>query len=308
MRGSLHSLRCILWLGGLFVALLMWTAPVSAQPTGGGMGGGSGSRGGGGFGSGGGGFGSSGGGGFGSSGGGGFGSSGGGFGSSGGGGFGSSGGTFSGASSILSGGSPGGATPLSTLGSQTTSSPAISTANPFRSTYGNPFSGGAPGGNGQLTFGQPLYTASTAGSGGIGGLAGIGAPGLGTAGISTGGLGMGGLGTAGIGTANVPFGSSVGIRRAPQYVTVLGPDFAPPRVSATALTSDLQQTLNRSSRLTPGSVSVRVDGGTVVLTGSVSDARQRRLAEGLIRLTPGVHDVRNDVEVREAAPTPRPLP
>jgi hypothetical protein len=282
----------------------------------GGGGGGFGSSGGGGFGSsGGGGFGSSGGGGFGSSGGGfgssggGFGSSGGGFGSSGGGGgFGGSTGAFSGPSSIISS-STSGASPMTTLGSQTTASSAISTANPFRSTFGNPFSGGLPGANGRMTFGQPLYTTSTAGSAGVGGLAGLGAPGLGTAGITTGGLGMG-AGTAGIGTASVPFGSSVGIRRAPAYITVLGPGFATPQRSGAALAGDMQLSLDRSSRLEPGSVSVRVDQGTgtAVLSGVVSDARQRRLAEGLIRLTPGVHDVRNDVEVREAAPAPRPLP
>jgi hypothetical protein len=271
-------------------------------------GGGFGSSGGGGFGSsGGGGFGSSGGGGFGSSGGGGFGSSGGGgFGSSGGGGLGGSSGTFSGPSSIINS-STTGASPITTLGSQTTASSAISTANPFRSTYGNPFSGGLPNANGRLTFGQALYNTGTSGSGGAGALAGLGAPGLGTAGITTGGLG-GGLGAQGVGNASVPYASSVGIRRAPAYITVLGPDFAPPQRSATAVVGDLQQSLDRSARLAPGSVTVRMDQGTAVLSGVVSDARQRRLAEGLVRLTPGVHDVRNDVEVRETAPAPRPLP
>jgi osmotically-inducible protein OsmY len=46
---------------------------------------------------------------------------------------------------------------------------------------------------------------------------------------------------------------------------------------------------------------VEVDGQTVILKGKVPSEDERRLAEGLIRLTPGVRAVRNELIVEEAA-------
>ena len=47
----------------------------------------------------------------------------------------------------------------------------------------------------------------------------------------------------------------------------------------------------------PGGIAIEVEGGTVVLKGQVSDDDQRRLVEGMMRLTPGVRDVRNELKV-----------
>ena len=41
-----------------------------------------------------------------------------------------------------------------------------------------------------------------------------------------------------------------------------------------------------------------MDQGVVVLTGQVENARERRLVEGMVRLTPGVLEVRNELQVK----------
>ncbi len=165
--------------------------------------------------------------------------------------------------------------------------------------YGNPMSLGistngnnsSPNSN-QYTFGVPLYT--IAGTGGAGGAAGSAY--LGLAGSS----GVGG-GTAIASTGS--FGaSSIGVRRAPQYTTALGFAYRPEPPAR--LQSQLQEVIARAGRLAPGdNIRVDVDGATVVLRGTVVDEHDRRLAEGLVRLTPGVHDLRNELTVT-GAPAP----
>jgi osmotically-inducible protein OsmY len=90
-------------------------------------------------------------------------------------------------------------------------------------------------------------------------------------------------------------------------VTTLG--FTPAAPTATALTqvrSELRDTIARSSRLTSrDNIQLGMDGGTVVLRGTVVDDHERRLAESLVRLSPGVRDVRNELQVRGEPPQPR---
>jgi hypothetical protein len=156
--------------------------------------------------------------------------------------------------------------------------------------YGNPLSLGIAGSNGTLptspTFGTTLYTVTGTSGGASGGSSYGGLAG------STGSVG----GTATAAT-NTMGASSVGIRRAPAYATTLGfqPRFeAPARVQA-----NVQQYLARSERLpSRGDIRVEVDGPTVVLRGAVADEHERRLAEALARLTPGVRDLRNELNVR----------
>jgi hypothetical protein len=114
-------------------------------------------------------------------------------------------------------------------------------------------------------------------------------------------------------TANVRSGGSssttavggfntVNLPRAPSFVTTLG--FTPPPVNTAKLLQDLSSAVARSSVLSAKDaikISIASAGPNqqvVVLQGVVPDARQRRLAESLIRVTPGVHDVRNDLVVR----------
>jgi len=62
---------------------------------------------------------------------------------------------------------------------------------------------------------------------------------------------------------------------------------------------DLQQILAHSSSLpSKDHIQVAAQGEVIVLRGAVADDHERQLAELLIRLSPGVHDVRNDLQVR----------
>jgi osmotically-inducible protein OsmY len=67
---------------------------------------------------------------------------------------------------------------------------------------------------------------------------------------------------------------------------------------------------NVSTDRLPSRAGIRVVGAgdVVVLQGKVSDDHERRLAEMIIRLTPGVREISNELEVSETAPPPRPLP
>jgi osmotically-inducible protein OsmY len=105
------------------------------------------------------------------------------------------------------------------------------------------------------------------------------------------------LGSTALGnTANrYPGASSVGMRRAPGYLTVPGFD-VPPRPTMAAVRSDLQSVIDRSSRLpSRGNIQVLSEGDTIVLRGQVASERERRLAEGLLRLSPGVRQIRNEL-------------
>lgn len=224
-----------------------------------------------------------------------------------------------------------------TTGSTTTITSVPTTANPFQSFYSNPRAlgmqlttlttmSGTQNSN-VIAFGQPLYATTNTGAvgGGFGGAGGVGgaAGGIGTqvtgtlgnANLGYGALssttsafgGVGGVGGAGgTGTAaggGVSLGviagfSTVGTSRAVPYVTSL--DFTPTRAAATvgSLQADLQQVVARSSFLTSRNIQVIADGGALVMRGEVRDDRERRFAEGLLRLTPGVRDLRNELVVR----------
>jgi osmotically-inducible protein OsmY len=60
--------------------------------------------------------------------------------------------------------------------------------------------------------------------------------------------------------------------------------------------TDLQSIIDRSSRLPSRSrIAVSYDGSVVVLRGEVRDEKERRLAEGILRLSPGVREIRNEL-------------
>jgi hypothetical protein len=94
-----------------------------------------------------------------------------------------------------------------------------------------------------------------------------------------------------------PYGgaNTAGIRRAPQYIAV--PVFdQEPRPTASAMQGNLQAVIDRSTRLpSRAGITVSVQGDTVVLRGQVRDDRERRLAESVVRLSHGVHQVRNEL-------------
>jgi osmotically-inducible protein OsmY len=154
--------------------------------------------------------------------------------------------------------------------------------------YGNPLSLGIANStantNNTPTFGTPLYTIT--GTGGTG--------------SSTYGGMAGASGSGGSAIAATPYFSatSSGVRRAPVYMTTLGDTLRVPAVAPSRVQTDLQQYLASTERLTSrGNIHVEVDGPTLVLRGTVADDHERRLAESLARLTPGVHDLRNELTI-----------
>jgi hypothetical protein len=96
------------------------------------------------------------------------------------------------------------------------------------------------------------------------------------------------------------YGSSVGVRKAPTYVTE--PRFRAPLVSLPAMEVNVRTAVERSGRLQANGNALRVvmDGPVVVLRGTVTDRDDRNLAEDVVRLIPGVQEVRNEIAVRAA--------
>jgi hypothetical protein len=175
---------------------------------------------------------------------------------------------------------------------------AGATNNPFMASYANPLALGLGTRTGQVAFGTPLYgtvatrTTATPGAAVTPGAAGVpGAAGTaGTAGIFS---------TSGYSGAAPVGGSSIGVRRAPQYLTTLGEGFAPRVAAPVELRLDLQQVVARATSLpSRDNIQVVMDGETVVLRGLVANARERRLAEGMVRLSPGVRYLRNELAVQ----------
>ena len=107
---------------------------------------------------------------------------------------------------------------------------------------------------------------------------------------------MGGAG----GTASIS-SSSTTARCAPAYSATLA--FANNPVSSPRFQGNLQQILTQAPALqaSPG-IRVALDGSTVVLQGWAADEHDRILAENMVRLNPGVRDVRNDVQVANLTP------
>lgn len=147
--------------------------------------------------------------------------------------------------------------------------------NPFRSYFGNPLGIGMSGTTTtnapKAAFGQPLFgavTSSTAAD---------------QAGDSGAGSGF----------------STIGMRKAPSYVTVLSDDIPLIQHPPADLQRNLKEVLRRSTTLKgKDSIAVTVnDDAIVILRGLVPTDRERRLAESLIRLTPGVVDVQNELTV-----------
>jgi hypothetical protein len=196
-------------------------------------------------------------------------------------------GTSGGGAFLTSGYEPGSIGQAAKAGIKTTTSSDI-----FARYYVNPMAIGrvTPGTNTAITpFGTPLYTSLYPGTQ-------ITSP------FSTTNV-TGLTRVTPVGTTS-PFGSfggpggfgTTGYRAPAGYTTSIGFKYQPPTPSK--LLTDVQGVLARSSDL-PKTLGVALDGQTVVLRGQVADADQRRLAENLVKLTPGVQAVRNEVLVRE---------
>ncbi|MGF1579652.1 MAG: BON domain-containing protein [Gemmataceae bacterium] len=161
--------------------------------------------------------------------------------------------------------------------------------------------GGAGGGTGTggAGLGVSLRNTGTGGGVGVGGVGGVGGGGLGAAGGFQGGNTFGGGQTGGGFTGGATTFSTLGTIRAPGYITQPGYTLRIRPPTPTRLRTDAFQVIRSSSRLPSASgINVGVRGRTVVLSGTVASVRERRRAEAILRLTPGVRIVQNDLVVR----------
>ena len=216
----------------------------------------------------------------------------------------------------------------------TTSSSAVNQSNSFGPYFANPYFQGragstnatAPGG-----FGVALYGTAGTGSSATGGTntnsqragatggrtgttTGLGASAGSTTGFGTSGTGgfgqaggranQGGFGqTGGFGGANsnAQSGVVVPVTRQSSYTATLS--FKAPVATMPQVAADLRGTLDRSTMLSnPRGVDLTMDGAVVVLKGNVGSDDEVRLVENMVRLTPGVRDVRNELKVAPPSP------
>jgi len=197
----------------------------------------------------------------------------------------------------------------------------FSATNPFAAFYGNP---AAPGPTGR--FDEPLSEISatanaTYAGAGAASTEGIPAPSVGVPlGVPTGAgvVSFGDLLTAqsAAATAATAPGAAVEATVAPGIaapainLNVSGtaaprsPSVPPLRPRAPLKPrEDLQRILARSSSLTAAdSIQVLSDGATVFLRGVVANDSDRRMAEALLRLSPGVDVVRNELTIGPPRP------
>ncbi|MBI3821800.1 MAG: BON domain-containing protein [Planctomycetes bacterium] len=92
--------------------------------------------------------------------------------------------------------------------------------------------------------------------------------------------------------------TTVGIVRNPQYGTVLSDQIPLVVHTDNALHSTIKSALDRSTRIkSKAGVQVVVSGATVELRGQVASDTERLVIEGMVRMTPGVRDVLNELKV-----------
>ncbi len=101
-------------------------------------------------------------------------------------------------------------------------------------------------------------------------------------------------GATGGGLSTDPGGQLVQLPRQIAYSAQL--KFAVPPIPAPRLQADLRGVIDRAPSLAnPAGVQLQVNGNAVVLRGSVRDGDEARLVEGLVRLTPGVGRIANEL-------------
>jgi hypothetical protein len=173
----------------------------------------------------------------------------------------------------------------SSYASGSTNKGVQASANFLGASYANPYAQGIllnsrnasynPGAFGVVTFGTATGATGTAGGAGA---------------TAT----TGRAGAAGTGLTTDPGGQLVQLPRQIAYTAQL--KFAAPMPSAPRLVADLRGTIDRAPSLAnPAGVQVQVDGNAVVLRGTVRDGEEARLVEGLVRLTPGVGRIANEL-------------
>ncbi len=174
------------------------------------------------------------------------------------------------------------------------------------SQFNNSSTGGTGGTGGTGLGGSTTGGLGGMGTGGFGGMGMSGIGGMGMGGIGgLGGIGgmrglggIGGLGGLGGLGGNRNLGGARGGTQSGQIRAVVRPD-AELQKSVKTATSEALQTRLTSLPLPERlrSINASVDAGVVVLQGTVSSDADKRLAERLLLLEPGVHSVRNEILV-----------
>jgi hypothetical protein len=189
------------------------------------------------------------------------------------------------------GGSAGGSTGSSSFGNTSGGSGPSRTFDIMSGADGTSFS--LPG----MNIGSGGASSSTSGQGGANSRTGRRV----TQGRGTTTTGAAGLNAIGRQTGTGRFGTSgsqlnrTQNRNRAQYVTQL--DFAVP-AAPPASNPQLQASIHASlTSIVPTGVSASWEGETVVLQGTVPTVENRRLAERMVLLEPGVRDVRNELVV-----------
>jgi hypothetical protein len=142
-------------------------------------------------------------------------------------------------------------------------------------------------------------SAGTSGSGmsGSRGMSSMGMGGMGMSGMGMGGMGMGGMGMGGSNRMG-GFNSTQNQNSKTQIRTTMRLGFRYPRPNVQAVSQRVQ---GRWVRLPVSNsikgVSMNFDNGVATLTGKVATAEEKRMAEKLILLEPGVSSVQNQLEV-----------
>jgi hypothetical protein len=160
-----------------------------------------------------------------------------------------------------------------------------SNSNALTPWFGDPYSMGlaskyikGPPTNPTVTFGKGNYTSTTQGATTQAG---------------------GGQATTTSTTAATNYGTQPGLVRNPQYVTVLTESVPPVVHQSGALFAEVRDVIDRSSRLqNKSAIQVNVNGDTVILSGQVASDRDRVLVESIVKMTPGVRNVDNQLQVK----------
>jgi hypothetical protein len=162
-----------------------------------------------------------------------------------------------------------------------------SASNVFGKYYVNPMSlgmstttgkGGAKSGQG--TFNQPLYAPAT------------------TTGAATGNRAGATTNNSNNSSSSVIGFTTIGMDRSVPFITELGADVPLVIRPPARMHTELKDIVQRSSFLkNKNGIDVAVESGRVVLRGQVTSERERRLVESMLRLTPGVRDVSNELIV-----------
>lgn len=165
---------------------------------------------------------------------------------------------------------------------QSGGSSSLQKSNVFSQFYASPYI--ASGGQGG-SFGQPLY-GTTGGSSGGGRNSAL------TSGFGSGGLGGGGRGQN---LSNQQSGIVVPIQAQINYSALMRFQTAP--AAATKIQSEIRTVIDGSSMVSnaKGIQVITDQNNNVTLRGTVADSEEARFIEGMVRLTPGVAGIKNEL-------------